>query len=390
MKPTSGYNKQLYALMLSATTFVLNFNLVQPIYSLYLTQKDITLVQLGILLSVQNFIPLILRIPISGLIEQIGRIRSMIISLLISGVGTLLFIPARGYTQLMLVIIFNSISASSFNQTAMSTVSDSAPPHRQGDAMGRYLTFLGLGMLIGPALCSWLVEPLGYNGLFWLAGLVPAIGILLLVFTPPQNIREREKKEAPTITTTESIKMILRNRNVILLSYCRASFSTAQSIFLALFSIYAANQLGYSDSTIALLYTIRGFTNTLSRLPAGTLSDRIGRKPLMYGAYAMLVLSFIVIATTGNFLLLATAMTLYGFCWGTRAVAEWAFLTDLVEPEIKTISISYLSSIFIGSTLGSIASGILTLILPYSTIFLIGAALNLSTLPVIYAMRKKS
>jgi predicted MFS family arabinose efflux permease len=391
VKPTSGYNKQLYALMLSATTFVLNFNLVQPIYSLYLTQKDITLVQLGILLSVQNFIPLILRIPISGLIEQIGRIRSMIISLLISGVGTLLFIPARGYTQLMLVIIFNSISASSFNQTAMSTVSDSAPPHRQGDAMGRYLTFLGLGMLIGPALCSWLVEPLGYNGLFWLAGLVPAIGILLLVFMPPQNIREREKKEAPTITTTESIKMILRNRNVILLSYCRASFSTAQSIFLALFSIYAANQLGYSDSTIALLYTIRGFTNTLSRLPAGTLSDRIGRKPLMYGAYAMLVLSFIVIATTGNFLLLATAMTLYGFCWGTRAVAEWAFLTDLVEPEIKTISISYLSSIFsLGSTLGSIASGILTLILPYSTIFLIGAALNLSTLPVIYAMRKKS
>jgi predicted MFS family arabinose efflux permease len=391
VKPTSGYNKQLYALMLSATTFVLNFNLVQPIYSLYLTQKDITLVQLGILLSVQNFIPLILRIPISGLIEQIGRIRSMIISLLISGVGTLLFIPAKGYTQLMLVIIFNSISASSFNQTAMSTVSDSAPPHRQGDAMGRYLTFLGLGMLIGPALCSWLVEPLGYNGLFWLAGLVPAIGILLLVFMPPQNIREREKKEAPTITTTESIKMILRNRNVILLSYCRASFSTAQSIFLALFSIYAANQLGYSDSTIALLYTIRGFTNTLSRLPAGTLSDRIGRKPLMYGAYAMLVLSFIVIATTGNFLLLATAMTLYGFCWGTRAVAEWAFLTDLVEPEIKTISISYLSSIFsLGSTLGSIASGILTLILPYSTIFLIGAALNLSTLPVIYAMRKKS
>ncbi|TFH12222.1 MFS transporter, partial [Candidatus Bathyarchaeota archaeon] len=341
MNKTSSYNARLYALMLTATTFVLNFTLVQPIYSLYLTTKGITIIQLGILLSVQSFIPLILRIPLSSLIERIGRIPSMIISLIISGAGTLLFIPAQGYTQLMLVIIFNTISASSFNQTAMSTVSDAAPQSQQGDAMGRYLTFLGLGMLLGPALCSWLVGPLGYDGLFWLAGAIPIIGILLLVFMAPKNIRAREKTETPTISTSESLRMILRNRNVLLLSYCRASFSASQSIFLALFSIYAADKLGFSDSIIALLFTVRGFSNMISRFPAGAISDKIGRKPLMYGAYALLVVSFIMIAYTGNLVLLGVAMTLYGLCWGTRAVAEWAFLTDLVEPEIKTISISY-------------------------------------------------
>jgi len=377
--------------MLAATTFVLNFTLTQPIYSLYLTQKGIKVVQLGVLLSVQSFIPLILRIPISGLIEHIGRIRSMIISLIISGIGTLLFIPAKNYTHLTLVVLFNSISASSFNQTAMSTVSDAAPPHRQGDAMGRYLTFLGLGMLLGPALCSWLVTPLGYTGLFWIAGAVPLIGIALLVFMAPRNIRERTRTETPAISATESLRMILRNRNVLLLSYCRASFSTAQSIFLALFSIYAANQLGFSDSNIALLFTVRGFTNTLARYPAGSISDRIGRRPLMYAAYALLVVSFTLVAYTSGFTFLLVAMTLYGFCWGTRAVAEWAFLTDLVAPEIKTMSISYLSSVFsLGSTIGSIASGVLTIFFPYSTIFLLGAALNLGTLPAIYAMKKQS
>ena len=89
--------------------------------------------------------------------------------------------------------------------------------------------------------------------------------------------------------------------------------------------------------------------------------------------------------------MLGVALTIYGLCWGTRAVSEWAFLTDLVEPEIKTISISYLASVFsLGSTLGSIASGVLTLYLPYSTIFLIGAALNLGSIPAILAMRKDS
>ena len=377
-------------MMLAATTFVLNFTLVQPIYSLYLTQKGITLVQLGVLLSVQNFIPLILRIPISELIERIGRIRSLIISLIISGVGILLFIPAQGYIQLMLVVIFNTISASSFNQTAMSTVSDAAPPKKQGDAMGRYLTFLGLGMLLGPALCSWWIEPLGYAGLFWVAGAIPVIGIVLLIFMAPKNIRRREKSEVPIISTSESLRMILKNKNVLLLSYCRASFSASQSIFLALFSIYAAEKLGFSDATIALLFTIRGFANMVSRFPAGTISDRIGRKPLMYVAYALLVVSFIMVAYTGNLLLLEVSMVLYGLCWGTRAVAEWALLTDLVEPEVKTVSISYLSSIFsLGSTIGSIAAGLLTVFMPYSSIFLIGAVLNFGTLPAIFSMRKK-
>ena len=53
----SGYNARFYALMLSATTFVLNCTLIQPIFSLFLTSRGITVVQLGILLSIQSFTP---------------------------------------------------------------------------------------------------------------------------------------------------------------------------------------------------------------------------------------------------------------------------------------------------------------------------------------------
>lgn len=389
----SGYDARIYALMLSATTFVLNFTLIQPIFSLFLTSRGITVVQLGILLSIQSFIPLIIRIPLSGVVVKVGRLRSMIIGLFVSGVASVIFIYAQTYTHFLLAIAVNSITASSFNQTAMSTVSDAAPSERQGDAMGRYLTFLGLGMLIGPAVCSRLVESLGYTGLFWLSAIVPLFGIALLIFMAPTNIKERKatSREKPLISTVDSMKMILGNRNVLLLSYCRASFSAAQSLFLALFSIYAVQQLGFSESVVAMLFTVRGFANMLSRYPAGSISDRIGRRPLMLGAYGFLVVSFFMIAYTKSALMLGIALGLYGLCWGTRAVSEWAFLTDLVEPEIKTISISYLASVFsLGSTLGSVASGILTLYLPYSTIFLIGAALNLGTIPAILAMRKDS
>jgi predicted MFS family arabinose efflux permease len=392
MESNEGYSIRFYALMLSATTFVLNFTLIQPIYSLFLIGKGITVVQLGVLLSIQNFIPLILRIPMSVLVERFGRIRSMIVGLIVGGISSILFIYAQSYSQLLLVIAFGSLTTSSFNQTAMSTVSDAAPPMKQGDAMGRYLTFLAIGMLIGPAVCSRLVGSIGYNGLYWIAAVVPVIGVLLLVFMAPQNIRERQKKEEDknSIGAMESIKMILRNKNVILLSVCRVSFSSAQAIFLALFSIYAVEQLGFSEATVALLFTVRGFANTLARYPAGRISDKIGRKPLLLAGFGFLVVSYTMIAYTKSVLMLSIALALYGLCWGTRAVSEWAYLTDLVEPEIKTISISYLSSVFsLGSTIGSVAAGALTLILPYSSIFMIGAALNLAAIPAILGIKKK-
>ena len=190
----SGYDARIYALMLSATTFVLNFTLIQPIFSLFLTSRGLTVVQLGILLSIQSFIPLIIRIPLSGIVVKVGRLRSMIIGLFVSGVASVIFIYAQTYTHFLLAIVVNSITASSFNQTAMSTISDAAPSERQGDAMGRYLTFLGLGMLIGPAVCSRLVGSLGYTGLFWLSAIVPLFGIALLIFMAPTNIKEREAR----------------------------------------------------------------------------------------------------------------------------------------------------------------------------------------------------
>jgi len=58
-----------------------------------------------------------------------------------------------------------------------------------------------------------------------------------------------------------------------------------------------------------------------------------------------------------------------------------AFLTDLVEPEIKTMSISYLSSVF-----GF--GGFLSTVLPFSTVFLLGAALNLGAIPAVLSMKK--
>ncbi len=67
------------------------------------------------------------------------------------------------------------------------------------------------------------------------------------------------------------------------------------------------------------------------------------------------------------------------------------FYALMLSATTFVLNFTLIQSIFsLGSTLGSVASGILTLYLPYSTIFLIGAALNLGSIPAILAMRKDS
>ena len=386
----SGYDGRLYALMLAASNFVLSWTVTQPIFSLYVTGLGASVVQVGTLYSLMSFIPLVIRIPMSVVAERLGRVRMMVLGLFISSTSSLLYAHASSFTQVLLITVYISIANGGFNQTAMSTVSDAAPADRQGDAMGRYLTFLGFGMMVGPALCSYLVNYMTYSQLFYLSALFPAAGILLLLFLAPKVQRRKARAgDAPEVGAVESLRMIFRNRNVMLLSYCRASFSTAQAIFIALFSIYAVQEMGLTESTVALLFTVRGFSNTLSRFPAGRISDSIGRRTPMLAAYGLLVVSFVMIALFDGVVMMGVALALYGLCWGTRAVSEWAFLTDLVEPEIKTMSISYLSSVFgFGSTLGSLAAGFLSTMLPFSTVFLLGAALNLGAIPAVLSMKK--
>jgi MFS family permease len=140
---------------------------------------------------------------------------------------------------------------------------------------------------------------------------------------------------------------------------------------------------------VALLFTVRGLTNVLSRYPAGRLSDRIGRKRPILVAFSALTVAFVITATQRSVLLLGAAMAIYGFSWGTRAVTEWALLTDLVEPEIKAISMSFLSSVFgLGSTLGSVLAGVLSVYLPFTSIFLVAAAIIVPPIPVISSMKR--
>lgn len=154
----------IYAVMAAATTWVLARMLTQPVYPLYVRGLGATPLQIGMLMSLTSALPLILQIPLTLVAERVGKTRMLIFGLVIASTANLMYAYAGSFGQLPLIIAYAAFTAG-FNQLALSIVSDIAPATSQGEAIGSYLTFLGVGMLLGPALCSILVASLSYSQL---------------------------------------------------------------------------------------------------------------------------------------------------------------------------------------------------------------------------------
>lgn len=389
----SGLPASLYIVSLSAFLFELSRHITQPIFTLYILDMGASLVQVGLILSVQSILMMVVRIPLAMVANRVGHNRMFLIAFFIQATAPLLYAIAPDPSWLYVIPAYQILASGSFNQLAMSTVSNMAPATRQGDALGRYMTFMSMGMFVGPIIAGSLVTHIGYRQLFMVSALFPAIGLgIFLKFkprgmhTPPSG--EESVEEGPG--TLATLKVILKDRNVLILTFIRSSYSMANTVFTSLFAVFAVQDLGFTPALAAMLFSVVGFSNALIKLPAGRMADTLGPRKVLFASFSILIIVYISISYARGVATILPLLALFGACWGTRAVTEWSTLTNSVTQETKTIAISYLGSIWgVGATLGSFMVGVVGEVYPFSTIFLMLALINLPALPAIYLMKKR-
>ncbi len=384
--------RSFYVVSVASFLFSLTRNVTQPIFSLYVLDMGASLLQVGLVLSIQSFLMIVARIPLTVAAEKIGSKRMFAIAFVIQATASVLYAVAPNPTWLYFIPFYQIIASGSYNQLAMSTASDMAPITRQGDALGRYMTFMTLGMFVGPLITGALIVRISYRQLYMTTALFPITGLILFLRYMPKNLGRTQSKDNPgggvQMGTVYALKTVLRNRNVQVLTLIRATYSISNTVFTALFAVYAVRELEFSPSLASLLFSVVGFANAFVKFPAGTLSDKLGAKRVLLTAFGILILVYASIPYAKSIPLLLPLLVFFGICWGTRAVTEWATLANTVPQEIKAIAMSYLSSVWgMGSTLGSVMLGVFGEILPFSTIFLMLALINVPALPAIYLMK---
>jgi len=101
------------------------------------------------------------------------------------------------------------------------------------------------------------------------------------------------------------------NRNLLFVALALFTWGFGEGMFFNFQPIYLKS-LGSNEQQIGLILGAFGAAMAITHIPAGRLSDRIGRRPLLFVAWVMGLISTIVMAVARELPLFVVGMLIYG------------------------------------------------------------------------------
>jgi len=391
---SSGSSRLLYTVIGISFLSIMAPALTGALRPLFIVEVGADLVQLALIMALPSFVSLLTRVPASAFSGRIGRWRMMVISLVLSALTTVAFAFVRDPVWFYPVVAIAALSWAIFSPITVEFVSSRATAETQGSMMGFYFTSIAAPMFLGPFLSSFLTLYLDLRTLFLVSAVFPAVALGAILFMVKPNdlviSGPGDEGEAERPAFWRSIIRILRVRNFAVLCLSRVSFAMSMGIFNTAYSVFAESTLGLTPSLISLLFTSRGVTNVLTRMPAGRLSDRIGRRKPFIAAYLLVIVSFVLLSYSRRFEVLLVALALYGVGWGVRIAPSMALAIESVSDEDRPIALAVFMTMFdVGNIVGSLATGFTSSFLPTNVLMLICAPIMLVAVVIFTVFSKE-
>ncbi len=253
-------------------------------------------------------------------------------------------------------------------------VAESVDKENRGKAFGFHRAMDGIGSVLGAFAAFLLLPMLGFKNLF-LVAIIP--GIIAIFFT--LLIIEKRKNGTKETVETEKKRQKINFRvlpsNLKLYILTTAVFTLGH--FGYAFLLLRAKDVGLADVRAILFYAIFYIVYTIVSIPAGALSDRVGRKPVLMFCYPFFGLISILLLLSATPWMVLTCFVLYGVFYGMIDGVQRAFVADLAPPGLKATSLgAFHSAIGLAALPGGLISGILWQQISPSATFAFGAAMS--------------
>ncbi len=132
-------------------------------------------------------------------------------------------------------------------------------------------------------------------------------------------------------------------------------------MILPVFALYAADLDGVTPALTGLAIGIYGLTQAILQIPAGLLSDRIGRKPVIIGGLLVFALGSVIAAQADSIYMIIFGRALQGA--GAIAAAIMALVADLTREQHRikamaligmSIGLSFAAALILGPVLNNL------------------------------------
>ena len=248
-------------------------------------------------------------------------------------------------------------------------LADAVSPDRRGAAFGLHRAMDNTGAVIGPliawAMLAWITR--NYRIIFWIATVPTVLAVLVLATGLRDTPTASPRKAATTAPFVPHRGFILYL--AILFLFTLGNSSDA-------FLILRANDIGVPVASVPLLWGLLNLVKVVCGLPAGILSDRLGRKRLIVGGWMLYAAVYAGFAFSSAVWHIWLLFAVYGVFYGLTEAAERALVADFYPPEQRGRAYGfYNGAIGIGALPASLLMGWLWQHVGVMTAFLTGAAL---------------
>jgi len=216
-------------------------------------------------------------------------------------------------------------------------VPDLVPARQVGIASGLMGLMLTLGTIVGVGIATLggLVDniPLAIMAL----GAIEVVTMVILVATVDDG-SDAPPRTRPWLEIALSAwgRDILRERDVLWLLLVRLLFLGAYNATLIAVGYFRRSH-GMSetdaDAVVFAATAIVGISTLLAAIPGGRLSDRFGRRPVIWAAAGIAGLGLLGVAVAPTPQLAVAAWIPFGIGMGTFLAADWALMADVIPKE---------------------------------------------------------
>ncbi len=312
---------------------LVGFGIVIPILPLYAEEFRPSPVTFGLLMASFSIMQFVFSPILGRLSDRFGRRPVLLISLLGSAVGYVLFGVAGSLGMLFASRIIDGISGGNIS-TAQAVIADITGPEDRAKGMGLIGAAFGLGFILGPAIGGVLVSIAP-----WMPGAAAAtaslIAFLLVLTRLPETLDPEARDEARLHPL--NLQSLARALSLPLIGFCLVLvFLTifAFANFETTFAQYAKLRFAFTTSTIAWLFAYAGLLGAVVQGGlVGRLSKRFGEGRLIVAGtlLSFLALGFLPSAPSLGPLLAILAVLALG--QGIAHPSLSALTSKLVRPD---------------------------------------------------------
>ncbi len=257
--------------------------------------------------------------------DKIGRNKPfMIIGYAFTALLSPLFALVTSPFQVLIIRFSERVGKGIRTAPRDSLIAGSAENGAKGKSFGFHKAMDNSGAVVGPLLASGilLLFPGDYRKVFILAAIPGILGLISLIFF----VREAKKAQSE-LPGRISLKDFPKKYYIFLGIIFVFTLGNSTDALL----LVKAGDIGVKAAFIPIIYLIFNSVSVLFSVPAGILSDKVGRERLIITGYIIYAFIYFGFGKTNNVAVLVSLFALYGLYSAATDGVQKALVSDIID-----------------------------------------------------------